>query len=58
MNRYCQRCKKPREHRKIKDLNMAQKAVGYSIMVFCGGIVPLGNIEYECNHCGNKVEDD
>ena len=58
MVRYCKCCKQPRKHRKLKGFNVVQKVVGYSVMAFCGGIVPLGDVEYECNHCGNIAKDD
>ena len=58
MNRYCEKCRKPRIHRKIKGLNLPQKIVGGSILLLCGLPPILSDEVFECNYCGNKASDE
>ena len=58
MNRYCKCCKKPREHRRLKGVNTATKVLGGAFLLVCGCPPIMPKDEFECNHCGNKVEDD
>ena len=58
MIRYCKACRKPRDHRKLAGLNLPQKAIG-ALVLLGVGLPPIFDGEtFECNHCGNEVEDE
>jgi len=54
MSRYCPKCKKATEHRKLKRNGIFIDCVAAAITA-CG--IDLRECRFECNECGHKVYD-